>query len=72
MAVDVESGDYEIADDTLRAGAGDGSEEGTSPEVEAVFDSRFDGELTIPAKTIRWLGYSKLTAPQLQPSYSGA
>ena len=41
----------------LLAGAGNGSEEGTSLEVEAVIDTGFDGELTLPSRTIRRLGY---------------
>jgi clan AA aspartic protease len=41
----------------LLAGAGNGSEEGTSLDVEAVIDTGFDGELTLPARTIRRLGY---------------
>ena len=41
----------------LLAGAGNGSEEGTSLEVEAVIDTGFDGELALPARTIRRLEY---------------
>ena len=41
----------------LLAGVGDGSREGTSLEVEAVIDTGFDGELTLPPETIRRLGY---------------
>jgi len=38
------------------AGNGNGGEE-TSLEVEAVIDTGFDGELTLPSRTIRRLGY---------------
>ncbi len=41
----------------LLAGVGNYSEEGTSLEVEAVVDTGFDGELTLPSRTIRRLGY---------------
>jgi clan AA aspartic protease len=41
----------------LLAGVENYSEEGTSLEVEAVVDTGFDGELTLPSRTIRRLGY---------------
>jgi len=40
---------------TLLGGAGNGA--GNREEVEAVIDTGFDGELTLPAATIRGLGY---------------
>lgn len=39
----------------LVAGAGNGA--GSRDQVEAVIDTGFDGELTLPAATIRRLGY---------------
>lgn len=39
----------------LVAGAGNGA--GSREQVEAVIDTGFDGELTLPAATIRRLGY---------------
>ena len=41
----------------LLVGARNGSDEGTSLEVEAVIGTGFDGELTLPSRTIRRLGY---------------
>ena len=41
----------------LLGGPGDASGEGASLEVEAVIDTGFDGELTLPSETIRRLGY---------------
>lgn len=43
----------------LLAGAGNGAGDGgeTSLEVEAVIDTGFDGELTLPTGTIRRLAY---------------
>ena len=41
----------------LLAGAGNGSEEGRSLEVEAVIDTGFDGELALPARKIGRLEY---------------
>lgn len=41
----------------LLAGAGNGGWEEVSLEVEAVIDTGFDGELTLPSGTIRRLGY---------------
>ena len=37
--------------------AGCGGEDGRSLEIEAVIDTGFDGELTLPSGTMRQLGY---------------
>jgi clan AA aspartic protease len=41
----------------LIAGTDSGGGEGTLLEVEAVVDTGFDGELTLPSEAIRQLGY---------------